>query len=269
LANPLGEGNVQEFQIDGESLKIARLEFSDPSLLGSKAVQQHLSEIIGKPYSRSTIDLFLSEQIRPVYQQLGFLRAKLGPPEVRLTGNPSEKLPEQIPVFVPITPGAIYRWKAVQWTGNTVLSEFTLSNLMKLKSDDVANGMEIEAGWDRIREEYGHRGFLDVKMIPDIAFDEQNHTVSYNVAIQEGRQYKFGKLVITGLSLGAEKILRAAFPMQPGEVFDKAKYEDLLTSLQTHSARIFGELPVHYESVGHFLQTDEAAGTVDALIDFK
>ncbi len=97
IANPNGEGNVQEIHIEGAALQIAKLEFSDPSLKDSKAVQQHLSEILGKPYSRMTIDLFLSEAIRPIYAQQGFLRAKLGPPEVRLTGDATQKLPSKIP----------------------------------------------------------------------------------------------------------------------------------------------------------------------------
>jgi hypothetical protein len=28
-------------------------------------------------------------------------------------------------------------------------------------------------------------------------------------------------------------------------------------------------LPVHYDSVGHWLQTDAGKGTVDVLLDFK
>ena len=60
-----------------------------------RLVQQQLAELKGKPYSRMAIDLFLTEQVRPIYQKQGFLRAKLGPPEIRLTGNPNQKLPEQ------------------------------------------------------------------------------------------------------------------------------------------------------------------------------
>src|SRR6266403_3331944 len=78
VANPTGEGNVQEIRIEGAALQIGKLEFSDPALTASKAVQQHLSEILGKPYSRMTIDLFLAEAIKPIYQQKGFLSAKLG-----------------------------------------------------------------------------------------------------------------------------------------------------------------------------------------------
>ena len=269
IPNPVGDGSVQEFRIEGASVQIATLEFGDPSLLESKAVQQHLSEIRGKAYSRMAIDLFLTEAIRPVYLQQGYLRVKLGPPEVRLTGNPNQKFPETIPVYVPVVPGAVFRWKEVHWTGNSVLSEFTLSGLVGAKSGDVANGMHVEEGWDRIREEYGRHGYLEAKLDPVATFDDQTHTVSYTVSVQEGIQYNFGKIVLTGLSLAAERKLYAAWPIASSNLFDKIKFEGLLVKLQSHREQVFGELPVHYETVGHFLQTDPAKRTVDVLLDFK
>ena len=216
-----------------------------------------------------TIDTFLTEAISPVYQQQGNLHAKLGPPEIRLTGNPSQKLPQQIPVFVPITPGPVYHWKEVHWTGNAVLSEFTLASLVALKPGDVADGMQIEAGWDRIREECARHGYLDAKLDPIASYDESAHTVSYTVTIQEGLQYRFGKMILTGISPTGERKLRAAWPVAAGDIFDKIKYEEVLTKLQLHQAQIFGELPLHYDSVGHWLQTDPAKATVDVLLDFK
>src|SRR6266852_3036677 len=269
IANPTGEGNVQEIRVEGAAVQIAKLEFSDPALSASKAVQQHLSEILGKPYSRITIDLFLSEAIKPIYLQQGFLRAKLGPPEVRLTGDPHQKLPSQIPVYVPVAPGAVYRWKGIHWTGNTLVSEFTLNGLLGIKNGDTADGMQIEAAWDRAREEYAHRGYLEAKLDPLPAYDDQAHTVSYSVSIQEGPQFHFGKMVLTGISPAAERKLQNAWPFAAGAIFDKAKFEDLLAKRQTHQEQVFGELPVHYENVGHWLQTDAGKNTVDVLLDFK
>jgi len=269
IASPIGEGNVQEFRIEGAALHIAKLEFSDTSLLASKAVQQHVSEIVGKPYSRMTIDLFLTEAIRPVYLQQGNLRVKLGPPEVRLSGNPNQKLPDQIPVYVPVTPGTVFHWKEVHWTGNTILSEFTLNGLLAVKPGDVADGMRIEAGWDRIHEEYGHHGYLDASTDPLATYDDPAGAVSYAVKVQEGTQYHFGKMVLTGLSPAGERKLHGAWPIAAGDVFDKSKFEEILTKLQSHQEQIFGELPLHYETVGHWLQTDSATGTVDVLLDFK
>jgi len=269
IGNPLGEGNVQAFRVEGATVQISKLEFGDLSLASSKTVQQHVSEIQGKAYSRMTIDLFLTEAIRPVYLQQGYLRAKLGPPEVRLTGNPNQKFPNRITVFVPVDPGAVFHWKGVRWTGNSIVSEFTLNALFGAKPGDVANGMETEAGWDRVREEYGHHGYLEAKLDPVASYDDLSHTVFYVVTVQEGVQYHFGRMVLTGLSLAGERKLYAAWPIATTNVFDKAKFEEVLLKLQNHSEQIFGELPVHYETVGHVLQTDPTKGTVDVLLDFK
>jgi outer membrane protein insertion porin family len=269
LANPLAEGNVQQFRVQGASFYIASVDFGDPSLSSSHVVQQQLLEVQGKPFSRMTVDLFLSEQLRPFYLQQGFLRVKLGPPEVRLTGNPNQKLPEQIPVFVPIVTGAIYRWKEARWSGNSLLSSITLSSELGLKPGDVANGMQIEAGWDRAREEYGHRGYLDAKIAPVASYDDQAHTVSFAAAVSEGAQYRFNTMVVTGLSLAGERRLRQMWTTEAGAVFDKIQFERFLTKLQSQPADIFGDLPVHYDTVGHWLRTDRDKHSVDVLLDFK
>jgi outer membrane protein insertion porin family len=267
--NPNGDGNVQLFRINGEALHIAGIEFSEAALNASPTVRQQLPELLGKPYSRTAIDMFLTEQIRPTFLQKGFLRAKLGPPEVRLTGNPNKKLPEQIPVYVPINPGAVYHWKGVEWTGNNVLSTITLTNEVALKPGAVADGMAIEGGWDHVREEYGRRGYMQAKIEPVPSYDDAAHTVAYNVRIEEGKPFHFGSMVITGLSVNAERHLRDAWPIPQGQLFDKAKYEEFLTKLQAHSTEIFKDIPIHYDEVGHWLQPDEAKGTVDVLLDFK
>jgi outer membrane protein assembly factor BamA len=269
IANPLGEGSVQEFRIADVVLQISKVEFGDPKLSSSKVIQQHLSEIQGKTYSRMTVDLFLAEQVKPLYLQQGFLRAKLGPPEIRLSGNPNQRLPDQIPVFVPVTPGIAYKWKGAQWSGNALLSVFTMSQLLGMKPGDIANGMAIQAALERIQEAYGHLGYLDAKVESEADFDDQAQTVWYRITIHEGRLYKFGKLVLTGISPSGEKRLRAAWPILSGDVFDKTKFEDILLKLQVHREQIFVDLPIHYESVGHWLQTDPETGNVDVLLDFK
>src|SRR6266852_9057674 len=269
VANPIGDGTVQQFRINAEALHIASLRFSDPALNTSLAVQQQLPDLLGKPYSRTAVDLFLTEQIRPTFLQKGFHRPKLGPPEVRLSGKHNQKLRKKIPVYVPIDPGPVYHWKSPEWIGNNLLSTITLTNTVGLKSGDVADGMAIEAAWDRVREEYGRRGYLQAKVDPTPVYDDRAHTIAYNVRVDEGKPFRFGTMVITGLSLTAEKLLRDAWPIPQGELFDKAKFEEFLTKLQAHSAEIFKGLPIHYDEVGHWLQPDEAKATVQVLLDFK
>jgi len=269
LLNPLTEGSFHQFRVEGLAPLIASVEFSDTHLKDSLAVQQHLPEILGKPYSRLAIDIFLAEAMLPVYQEDGYLRAKIGPAEVRLSGNPNQKLPEQIPVYVPCQPGSVYHWTGAQWSGNQVLSTITLTTTLGLKPGDVANGMGIETGWDRIREEYGQRGYLEAKLTPTATYDDQAHTVSYTVSIAEGPAFHFNQMIITGMSLAGERMIREAWPTKPGEVFDKKVFEQFLNRLEIHRDTIFKDLPLHYDTVGHWLQTDPAKAAVDVLLDFK
>jgi outer membrane protein assembly factor BamA len=268
-ANPLGEGTIQQFSVEGTALKIASLNFSDAALATNSSVQARLADIVGKPYSRMAIDTFLAEQIRPVYWKQGYLQAKLGPPEVRLSGPPSAKLPDELPVFVPVNAGAVYHFAAAAWSGNNVLSSISLESFLGLKAGGVADGMEFEGGLERIRDEYGRRGYLDATVQPTTSYNEAAHTVSYKIAVTEGTQYQMGGWVITGLSTNAEQRVRTMFPIASGDIFDKMKYQDYLIALQNHSKEILGELPIHYETVGHWLKPDAEKKTVDVLLDFK
>jgi outer membrane protein assembly factor BamA len=269
LENPLLDAPEQQFQMTGVPETIASVDFSDATLKGNLAVQQHLPEIRGKAYSRLAIDVFLAEAIRPIYMQQGFIRAKIGPAEVRLSGNPNQKFPEAIPVYVPCVPGPLYHWKEAQWQGNSAVSTETLRRILGLNPGDVANGMTIEGGWDRVREIYGHVGYLDAKVEPVAAYDDQAHTVSYSVSLTEGRQYRYRDLNITGMSLAGERLIRDAWPLKPGDIMDKTVFEQFLLRLESHRETVFRELPVHYETVGHWLQTDSEKGTADVLLDFK
>ena len=269
LSNPLLDKNEQQFQVQGVTETIASVDFSDPALKANRAVQQHLGELRGKPYSRLAIDVFLSEAIRPIYLQAGNLRAKVGPAEVRLSGNPNQKVPEEIPVYVPCVPGPVYHWNDAQWKGNSALTSDSLKRALGMNSGDLADGMKIEGGWERIREAYGHAGYLDVKLTPTAGYDEQAHTVSYTVDIVEGKQFRYREMTITGMSVAGERLIRDAWPFKPGDVMDKTAFEQLLLRLENHRESVFKDLPVHYDTVGHWLQTDADTGTADVLLDFK
>lgn len=269
IANPDGDGDVQDFHVQEVSFHIGTVQFADPALNASHVLQQALSAVVGKPYSRMTIDLFLAEQVLPLYLQRGYLRVKLGPPSIRLAGNPNQKLPDELPIFIPVDVGAVYYWKDPEWSGNSLLSSITLSNAIGLKPGDVADGMKLESGWDRVREEYGHRGFLDAKLNPVVSYDDKAHTVSYAVSVSEGEAYNYNAMVLTGLSLEAEKLLLQKWPIQKGAAFDKSLYEKFLTALETRPSAVFGELPLHYDKVGHWLRTDPGKHEVDVLLDFQ
>ncbi len=138
-----------------------------------------------------------------------------------------------------------------------------------MKPGDVADGTKIEALWQKIQSEYTRHGYLNVKLNPQPQFDDAARQVSYRVGIVEGPQYRMGEIIVTGLSVDAEKRLRRVWLIAPGQVFDNGYYENIVKDLSKPSPEIFGEMPVHYTQFGHLLRPNPEQHKVDVLMDFK
>jgi len=269
VAPPSGDGMILQFRVDEPSLRIQSVQFGDPLATESARVKDRVSDIKGQPYSRFAIEVFENEQVRPLYTSKGYVRSKIGPPQPHMTGKTDDPAESNIEVLIPITPGPVYSWNGVSWKGNSTISSANLDAAVGMKPGEVADGMKIEAVWRALQLEYGKRGYLDAKLDPQPDFDDAAHRVSYRVNIVEGVSYRMGELVLTGLSPDAEKQLRHAWQLAPGQVFDNAYFENLLGMLEKPRREIFGELPVHYTQFGHFLRPDTDRHTVDVLLDFK
>jgi outer membrane protein insertion porin family len=155
----------------------------------------------------------------------------------------------------------------VTWTGNSIFIPQALVDFMGFAADEPANGTKIEAGWNRVKNEYGRHGYLDADIQAEPVFDDATAHVKFRARITEGPQYRMGQLVITGLSLTAERMLIAAWRLPAGEVFDKTYFDEFLEN-QVKNKRLFGEYVVHFDRVGELLQTNPNKKTVDVLLDF-
>jgi outer membrane protein assembly factor BamA len=255
-----------QFHLNGPLVKVAGVEFSDPLARGGKQIAERLSDIVGKPYSRYTVDLFAYEYVRPAYLLKGFLRVRFAAPEARFAGDPRQALPDAVTVRLTIETGPLYKWGGITWSGNTAFDAASLDQMTGLTVGDPADGNKIQAAWDHLETEYGKRGYIDVKIDPQPAFDEAAAKVSYRVKIAEGIQYRVGQMVITGLSLAAERQLLAAWGLPRGEIFNKPYFDDFWA---IRARKVFENTVVHFETVGHLLRPNPETKLVDVLLDFQ
>jgi outer membrane protein assembly factor BamA len=267
--DPLSDGKMIEFHIEGDSLPVASLQFADPKVSADARVHQSLSDIVGKPYSRMTIELFELEQVKPIYLSTGHLRVQFAAPVVHFEGDPNGPAPSKVVVSLGIDPGPVYHFGGAQWSGNTIMDAATLNSLAGLKSGDVADGMAIAGAWDKIEQNYQHQGHLDAKLTPQENVDDATGSVTYSVSIEEGPLYRMGDLVITGLSLDGENRVRAAFHLSPAQIFDQVYVDQFIAELQKPTPDIFGDLPVHYSECGHWVRPNTSTHMADVLLDFR
>jgi outer membrane protein assembly factor BamA len=265
VPDPIAGAQTQQFRVDGADVRLASIKFNDPLAANSPAIEQRLPDLIGKPYSRSAIELFELEQIRPLYLAGGYLQAQLGPPAPHMlaAGNST---PNRVAVTVPIEAGQSFVWGGVAWTGDLIISPFEFDTLVELRRGDPADGMKIDATWQAVRDAYARHGYLDAKLAISPGFDSAAKRVAYSIAITAGPQYRMGKLILSGLSIEGERRVRAAWKIVPGDVFDKSDYDAFISN---GIAQALSGIPFHYEKLGRFLQQDPDSHTVDVLIDFQ
>ena len=260
---PGGSEQVQEFRVDGMNLSVGSIDLSDPLARNDRGIQARLSDIADHPYSRTAIELFEFEQIRPIYLAQGFLRVRFNPPSTHLVGSGASA---RVAVTIAIEPGPSFAWNGVTWSGNTVILSPELNGLVTLKPGDPADETKIEPIWESVHDDYARRGYLDATVTPRVQFDDAAKRVSYAATISEGPQYRMGKLVLTGLSIEGERRIRAAWKIDSGAIFDKDVYDEFISD---GIKEAFVGLPFHYEKLGRFLQEDPKSDTVDVLLDFQ
>jgi outer membrane protein insertion porin family len=263
---PVKDQMVQQFRVDDANLTVQSIEFNDELAKNDHAIQERLADLVDKPYSRSSIELFELEQVRPIYLAHSYLRVQFGPTVARFAAKPSGPLAGPVIVSVSIIVGPAYQWGGVEWRGNDSVPSANLDQVVDLRPGELADGNKIEAVWERARATYGQAGFLDATLNPEPQFDDKAARVIYTVTITEGPQYRMGNLVLTGLSLEGERRIRKAFPIAQDAVFNKGMYETFVNSgLKT----AFAGLPVHYDKIGRFLQEDQTGAKVDVMLDFQ
>lgn len=264
-----------QFHINGPDTRFASVNFDDAIAKQDKGLAERLPDLIGKSYSRTVLQLFELEQVRPAYFRQGYLRVTFGPPEAQLaTDQKKPAEPEgttafEVKVTVPVDKGAIYKFGEITWSGNSVVTSSELTALVQragLKTGDVADGVKLMGLWNAVQDEYGRFGYLDMQMDNAPDYDATMPQVSYHVTIAEGPQYHMGDLVLAGLSLEGERRIRSAWMLQHGAAFNRGYLDDFIAS---GAKQAFGDLPFHYQKIGMFLDKNPQTAVVNVMLDFQ
>src|SRR5271156_3783933 len=172
IAHPFSNQSVQEFRVENTDLTIQKVDFSDPLAQSNPVVQERLPDLIGKPYSRSRVELFEFEQVRPIYLARAYLKVQFGEPVAHFAANPTNPLSGEVIVAAPVEPGVAYAWAGVEWKGNDSVSAQDLNKSSALLTGEPADGNKIQSLWEAARAAYAQLGFLDATLNPVAKFDE-------------------------------------------------------------------------------------------------
>ncbi len=159
--------------------------------------------------------------IREMYYKKGFTHAKVDY-AIRL-----DPVTNKAVVTIMVDEGKRVRITRITFEGNKAFKSGQLAKLMSTKTawwifrSGTFNEDAFEGDLDKIKAFYENSGYLDIKLEPDLKYDEQGGSLWINVKVDEGKKYLVNTLTITGFAVIPEKTLRKALRMTVGKAFSQ------------------------------------------------
>lgn len=237
---------------------VAFVRFVNSSVLPATTLQNAMAGVaVGVPFSEARLRQLLETAIRPLYEARGRLRVAF--PKVE--SEPAKDV-KGLLVTVSVEEGPSYNLREVHIEG----APGTHAALLKaadLKTDDIANFQEIEAGRQRVLKLARRNGYMRAEAAVERRMDDAKKTVDITIRVTPGLQYLFGKLTIEGLDLLTEPHIRRLWTLQPQAPFD-ADYPDYFLA-RVREDGVMDNLGATRSST----RVDDQSRTVDVTLVFR
>jgi outer membrane translocation and assembly module TamA len=226
-----------------------------------KMIREEYAEV--KPYKGTTLtDLAdeAAERARQAYQNKGYFKVKITA-AVRPVGNYSATRSSDIVVTV-LSSGRQYRLQGIHFAGMKVFPEEQLLSLIPIRPGEIFNRAKVAKGLEALQHLYDSAGYVNFTSVPETRFDEANATIAINIDIDEGRQFRWGDLIITGRNDEHTQAILDGWGAMRGKVYSPE-------SLQDFFSKFFHPVPANTDPSRYTKRRlNECSGTVDVSIEF-
>ncbi len=195
---------------------VALATFTGNQAISTTELQSAANSVaVGTPFTAPDYRALLDNQIRPLYQKLGYLRVRFG----AITAEPSS--PETgLVVNTVVDEGPMYKLGKVSVLGQVGDMGPVLEKALDLKTSGVANYEELDAGLTRLLAVLHRRGYVKAAGEVRKTLHDDTKTVDVKFAFTRGLKYTFESLTITGLDLDSEAAVRKMWGEAKGDPFN-------------------------------------------------
>jgi outer membrane protein insertion porin family len=272
--NQARDGTVTlSFRIsEREKISISRIEFQGNSRFTSNTLRSQLSlkakSLINDGAFQEAKLLADREKITAYYHDRGYIDAVIR--DITRTYETTDKVTNLILTFM-IEEGSEFRFGGVTFEGNGIFTTEQLSRLITLKLGDIVNASKLENDFQNISDLYLENGYIFNSFLRTPEKDYQSNTISYLMSIVERNRAYIENIIILGNEKTKNHVILREIPLEPGDVFSKAKIMDAmrnLYNLQYFSAVIPDTLQGSAENLMELVFTVEEQMTTDIQLGF-
>src|SRR5438270_626421 len=274
---------------EGPNVKVGRIRFQGNRHVKSRELRSsmHFLKPIGVPHSIFLEKLFAKtydetkldddmELIREAEQNRGYFKANIGEPitKIRDTGHTGFHIPliqhgpgKAMDITVPIEEGDQYRLGTITFKGNkSIPNAKALRGLFPLKDGDVFDRKKFAKGLENLKSVYGTQGFINYAPIPTPTFDEQKKLVSWEIEIDEGKQFSVRRIEFQGNTTTRDKVIRRELILEVGQTYNEQLWKISLQRL--NQLGFFEQLKPEDPNVTE-RHLDEKEGLVDLTLKVR
>ena len=158
------------------------------------------------------------EKVKDVYFDDGFIKAIVAEPEITV-----DTPPKGMTIKMQVSEGDQYRLSSIDFAGNKVYDRETIQKRIKLVPNVIFRKSLLGKDLRSISELYSENGYALVSVVPDLLPDDSNKTVAVKLNIDEGDQYRIGRVEISGNTKTRDKVIRREIRLAEGDTFDSSK----------------------------------------------
>ena len=238
---------------------ISRIEFTGMKEFDQEIVRKSLKSVgvaEARFYDKALIDK-AEQELKRQYVSKGMYAA-----EVVATVTPVER--NQVAIYFNIDEGPVAKIQEINFIGNKVFSESTLTGMMQLQvggwlswytKDNLYSKQKLTADLETIRSYYLNRGYLEfVIESTQVSITPDKKSIYLTISIKEGQKFTVQKVSLAGELLGKEAEMMQLVQLKQGDTFSSAKLTastkaiaDLLGSYGYAFATINPQPDIHRE----------------------
>jgi outer membrane protein insertion porin family len=218
-------GNVLLVKVR-ERAAVGDIAISGNKAIDTKALLEALKQsgvAKGRPLDKSALNR-IQREIKQQYLARGNYAADVT--------TSTEELPRnRIAVKIKINEGAVARIKRIKINGNKAYPEATLKKLLEsgtkskfsiLSSSDKYAKEKLVGDIDKLTSFYRDRGYLNFNVTStQVSLSKDKRSVFVNININEGDQYRIGKVTVDGDTGLTKKELDKLVKLKEGQVFSQ------------------------------------------------
>ena len=274
---------------EGPKVKVGKINFQDNRHFSDRRLVRAMKGsrpygipgmlgLFPKTYNANKMNEDL-ERVRELYQENGYFRAIVHPPDTRMRNTEPFLLLQTLPWFfksgkavdmrIQVEEGARYRMgdlKVKSSTGSDsdlFLNPQYLQALFPLRKGDIFNVKKVRDALQDYVKIYGEFGFINMTPIPNTDIDDNTRVIDMTLELDTGKQFFVRRIEFVGNTTTRDKVIRRELLLEEGVVFNSRLWETSI--LRLNQLGYFEDLkPENAE-----IQQDAERGQVDLTLKVK